>query len=99
MSEERLTRRDALKKAAYITPVILTFLAAPAFASGGSGREERSEAYGYDGYDEIVRGNGKKRPGWLWGKRYNKSGGGDNTNPGGGGNEGGYNNPGKGEGH
>jgi hypothetical protein len=105
MSGDRLTRRDALKKAAYITPVILTFLAAPAFASGGSEREERSEGYGYDGdgyegyhgYDEIVRGNRKKRRRW-W-KRSNKSGGGDNTNPGGGGNEGGYNNPGKGEGH
>ena len=37
MSEERITRRDAIKKAAYITPVILTVLAAPSFASAGSG--------------------------------------------------------------
>jgi hypothetical protein len=43
MSEERITRRDVIKRAAYITPVILTFLAAPSFASGGSGRDERDE--------------------------------------------------------
>ena len=43
MSEERITRREIIKKAAYITPVILTLLAAPSFASGGSGRDERDE--------------------------------------------------------
>ena len=48
MFEERMTRRDALKKAAYITPVILTFLAAPSFASGGSGTSERYERYDED---------------------------------------------------
>jgi len=95
MSEEGITRRDVIKRATYMTPVILTFLAAPAFASGGSGRDETSEEYGKY---ETVRGNGKKGQ-WLWGKHSNKSGGGDNTNPGGGGNEGGYNNPGKGKGH
>lgn len=72
MSEERLTRRDVLKKAAYMTPVILTFLAAPAFASGGSGREEKSEAYGYDGYDERVQGNGKRGQRWLWNERQER---------------------------
>ena len=45
MTEERITRRDALKKAAYITPVILTMLAAPSFASAGSGnpRDDQDE--------------------------------------------------------
>jgi hypothetical protein len=43
MSEERITRREIIKKAAYITPVILTLLAAPSFASGGSERDERDE--------------------------------------------------------
>ena len=37
MSEKRLTRREAIKKAAYITPVILTLAALPSFASTGSG--------------------------------------------------------------
>jgi hypothetical protein len=96
MFDERMTRRDAIKRAAYITPVILTFLAAPAFASAASGRNEASEEYGKY---ETVRGNREKRQRWLWGKRSNKSGGGDNSNPGGGGNEDGYNNPGKAEGH
>lgn len=48
MFEERLTRREVIKKAAYITPVILTVLAAPSFASGGSGR---SGGYGRDERD------------------------------------------------
>jgi hypothetical protein len=70
MFEERITRRDALKKAAYITPVILTFLAAPSFASGGSGRDERDERgetahYGYES-DERGRGKGKRGGRWLW---------------------------------
>jgi hypothetical protein len=66
MSEERLTRRDALKKAAYMTPVILTFLAAPAFASGGSGRDETIAAVGSD---EVFVGNGKRGKRWLWNER------------------------------
>ena len=65
MFEERMTRRDALKKAAYITPVILTFLAAPSFASGGSGtseRDERDERRRREEAeeDDKSRGNGKK---------------------------------------
>jgi hypothetical protein len=63
MFEERITRRDALKKAAYITPVILTFLAAPSFASGGSGRHERNQEYERD---ETGGGNGKRGLRWLW---------------------------------
>ena len=69
MSEERITRRDVLKKAAYITPVILTFLAAPSFASGGSGRDERDGRDGRDEGDERDKGgggNGKKGRRWLW---------------------------------
>jgi hypothetical protein len=66
MFEERITRRDVLKKAAYITPVILTFLAAPSFASGGSGRDERDERDGRDERDERGGGNGKKGRRWLW---------------------------------
>jgi hypothetical protein len=45
MSEERINRRDVIKKAAYMAPVILTFLAAPSFASGGSGSNERYERH------------------------------------------------------
>jgi hypothetical protein len=66
MFEERITRRDVLKKAAYITPVILTFLAAPSFASGGSGRDERDERDEGDERDKRGGGNGKKGRRWLW---------------------------------
>jgi hypothetical protein len=65
MSEERITRREIIKKAAYITPVILTLLAAPSFASGGSGRDERDEKDEGDG-DKRGGGNGKKGRRWLW---------------------------------
>jgi hypothetical protein len=37
MSDERITRREIIKKAAYITPLILTVKANFAFASAGSG--------------------------------------------------------------
>jgi hypothetical protein len=36
MSEERVTRREVLKKAAYVTPVIFTVAANFSFASAGS---------------------------------------------------------------
>jgi hypothetical protein len=34
---EQITRREVIKRAAYVVPVILTFTAVPAFARGGSG--------------------------------------------------------------
>jgi hypothetical protein len=37
MAKERITRREAIKRAAYTAPVILTILAAPSYASAGSG--------------------------------------------------------------
>ena len=37
MSEKQLTRREILKKAAYVAPVIVTLKANFAFASAGSG--------------------------------------------------------------
>jgi hypothetical protein len=64
MFEERITRREALKKAAYMTPVIVTFLAAPSFASGGSGANERYEEY--ERGDEEYGSNGKGERRWLW---------------------------------
>jgi hypothetical protein len=39
MSEERISRRDAVKRAAYITPVIISIVANLFFASSGSGRD------------------------------------------------------------
>ena len=37
MSDERVTRREIIKKAAYIAPLILTLQANFSFASAGSG--------------------------------------------------------------
>ena len=37
MSDERITRREIIKKAAYIAPLIITVKANFAFASAGSG--------------------------------------------------------------
>ena len=37
MADERITRREAVKRAAYVTPVILTMAANFSFASAGSG--------------------------------------------------------------
>jgi len=34
---EKITRREIIKRAVYIAPVVLTLAAVPAFASGGSG--------------------------------------------------------------
>jgi hypothetical protein len=53
MSEERMTRRDVIKKVAYITPVILTLMAAPSFASGGSGNDQRDNNDWSSGNEEI----------------------------------------------
>ena len=43
MSEERLTRREIIKKAAYVTPAILTMSANFSFASAGSGNYAAGE--------------------------------------------------------
>ena len=40
MSDEKIPRREIIKRAAYIAPVILTLAAVPAFAKGGSRRNE-----------------------------------------------------------
>jgi hypothetical protein len=37
MSEERITRREIIKKAAYVAPLIFTIPASLSFASAGSG--------------------------------------------------------------
>jgi len=39
MSEKRLTRREVVKKAVYLTPVILTLPAVLSFSSAGSGSD------------------------------------------------------------
>jgi hypothetical protein len=42
MANEQASRREVLKKAAYVTPAILTLTAVPSFASSGSGLTEQA---------------------------------------------------------
>ena len=41
MTDEQTSKRELLKKAAYIAPAILTLKAVPSFASNGSGLTEQ----------------------------------------------------------
>jgi hypothetical protein len=41
--KKQMSRREFIKKAAYIPPVVLTLAAAPAFIKAGSGDEGRPE--------------------------------------------------------
>ena len=42
MTDEQSSRREILKRAAYIAPTILTLQALPSFASTGSGQVEKN---------------------------------------------------------
>jgi hypothetical protein len=55
MIAEKITRREIIKRAAYVAPVILTLTAVPAFAKGGSGRHGNNES---DENDERENGEG-----------------------------------------
>jgi hypothetical protein len=43
--ETRTSRRELLKKVVYVTPVVLTLAAVPAFAAKGSRRSKSVRAY------------------------------------------------------
>lgn len=51
------SKRDLLKKAAYVTPAILTLTVLPSFASSGSGQVERGNNGGGNGEDPQPPGN------------------------------------------
>lgn len=55
---EKVSRREVIKKAAFVAPIVLSLPAAAAFASNGSGR-------GWHGHGGNGRGNGRRdRDGW-----------------------------------
>lgn len=56
MSENQ-SKRDFLKKTAYVVPTILTLKAIPAFAGSGSGRTEHGNNGVGDGQDPQPPGN------------------------------------------
>jgi hypothetical protein len=41
---KKISRREIIKRAAYVAPAILTLAAVPAFASGGSGGKTSSSS-------------------------------------------------------
>ena len=49
MTDEQASRRDVLKRAAYVAPAILTLKAVPAYAQSGSGRNARVAETGNNG--------------------------------------------------
>jgi hypothetical protein len=61
MSEQQITRRDAIKRAAYMAPVILTVLAAPSFASAGSGSAPSAESESAPSAESGSAGFGKPK--------------------------------------
>jgi hypothetical protein len=40
---EETTRREALQKAVFVAPAVLSLAAVPSFASAGSGKDEKEE--------------------------------------------------------
>jgi hypothetical protein len=65
MPDEQASRRDVLKKAAYITPAVLTLKAIPSFASNGSGlaAQERGEKDKEKGNNGVGNGLDSQPPG------------------------------------
>ena len=65
MTDEQTSRRDILKKAAYVTPAILTLTAIPSFASNGSGltEQDRGEKFKEKGNNGLGNGIDPQPPG------------------------------------
>jgi len=57
MTENQVSKRDFLKKAAYVVPTILTLKAIPAFAGSGSGQAENGNNGVGNGQDPQPPGN------------------------------------------
>lgn len=69
MAAQPLTRREVLKKAAYITPVVLTLPAVPAFASTGSQGPKRRKGGNHWGWEKPHEDEGNH---FGWEKQGNK---------------------------
>ena len=63
MTEEQISKRELLKKAAYIAPVILTLKAVPSFAANGSDLKEKGNNGVGNGEDPQPPGNPKVNDG------------------------------------
>jgi hypothetical protein len=56
---DKITRREVIKRAAYIAPVILTLTAVPAFAGGGSGHKGKGSSWSNGKYSKKDSWNDK----------------------------------------
>jgi len=54
MTDEQTSKRELLKKAAYVAPMILTLKVAHAFAQSGSGLAQRDQEKGNNGVGNGV---------------------------------------------
>jgi hypothetical protein len=65
MTDEQTSKRELLKKAAYIAPAILTLKALPSFASNGSGltEQEREGKFKEKGNNGVGNGIDPQPPG------------------------------------
>jgi hypothetical protein len=58
MSEQK-SRREILRKTAYVVPTVLTLAAKPSFASSGSGQYENQDEWEKHGRDGEEYGNSR----------------------------------------
>ena len=63
MTDEQSSRREVLKKAAYVAPAILTLTVVPSFASNGSGTIEEKEKDKEKGNNGVGNGLDPQPPG------------------------------------
>jgi hypothetical protein len=63
MTDEQNSKRELLKKAAYVTPVILTWKAVPSFAQNGSGLAAQRGNGGQNGNNGVGNGPDPQPPG------------------------------------
>ena len=65
MTEKQISKRELLKKAAYVAPAVLTLKAAPSLASNGSGlaEQDRGEKFKEKGNNGLGNGFDPQPPG------------------------------------
>jgi hypothetical protein len=63
MTDEQISKRELLKKAAYVAPVMLTLKVAPAFAAAGSGLAGKNNDKKEKGNNGVGNGVDPQPPG------------------------------------
>ena len=63
MTDEQTSKRELLKRAAYVAPMMLTLKVAPTFAASGSGLAENAETDKEKGNNGVGNGLDPQPPG------------------------------------